>query len=232
MPRLTSRVFTDLAIWMSGFGVAIGLIFPPFCLILGLPVDRVLTPLFFGATLTAGVMVGVVNYWLARLVVGRRLRALADRMATVDSRLQVAVFTHDWADCDPATCALPVDSDDEVGAAAGAFNSLITTVARSHDVENAMRSFSRVLSSEFELEGLAERALYQLLSGTGTEAGALLVVRDTTLEPLATHGLRGWDGLAENDHVKRALRSDTVERLRIDRLGVHRRLLAAWPAGA
>lgn len=213
MPRLTSRVFTDLAIWMTGFGVAIGFIFPLFCLILGLPADRVLTPLFFSATLTAGVIVGGVNYGLARLVVGRRMRALADRMDTVESRLRVAVYTHDWADCDPATCALPVDSGDEVGAAAAAFNSLITTVARSHDVENSMRSFSRVMSSQFEIDGLADKALHELLAGTGTEAGALLVVRDTELEPVATHGLRDSDGLAQNDHIRRALRGDAIQRL-------------------
>ena len=44
MPRLTNRVFTDLAIWMMGFGLLIGLAFPPFCLALGLPVGQVLAP--------------------------------------------------------------------------------------------------------------------------------------------------------------------------------------------
>jgi len=32
---------------MMGFGLAIGLVFPPFCLLLGLPETRVLTPLFY-----------------------------------------------------------------------------------------------------------------------------------------------------------------------------------------
>ena len=54
MPRLTSKVFVDLAIWMTGFGLAIGLVFPPFCLLLGLPADRILTPLFFASTISAG----------------------------------------------------------------------------------------------------------------------------------------------------------------------------------
>ena len=80
MPRLTSRVFTDLAIWMAGFGLLIGLIFPPFCLILGLPADRVMSPLFYASTMLAGLVVGRCNFGLARLVVGRRLRLLADRM--------------------------------------------------------------------------------------------------------------------------------------------------------
>ena len=215
VPRLTSRIFTDLAIWMTGFGVAIGLVFPPFCLLLGLPADQVLTPVFFVSTLAAGVVVGAVNFGLAKLVVGRRLRLLAERMDTVESRMAVAVFSHDWTDCDPASCALPVDSDDEVGAAALSFNGLIGTLARSHGVENAGRSFSRVLQASYDLEGLAEAALHELLAGTRTQAGALLLIRETTLEPLATHGLRSSDGLADNDHVRRVLRTDTTERLTI-----------------
>src|SRR6266545_257155 len=129
MPRLTSKVFTDLAIWMMGFGLAIGLVFPPFCLLLGLPAARVLTPLFFASTLIAGVVVGAVNFELSRLVVGRRLRLLAARMGSVEQELAEAVFSHDWSSCDPERCALPVDSDDEVGASAGAFNRLIGTLA-------------------------------------------------------------------------------------------------------
>ena len=36
LPRLTKRVFTDLAIWMIGLGLAMGLIFPLFAVALGL----------------------------------------------------------------------------------------------------------------------------------------------------------------------------------------------------
>jgi HAMP domain-containing protein len=131
MPRLTSRVFTDLAIWMIGFGLLIGLVFPPFCLLLGLPDTRVMTHLFYASTLVAGLVVGAVNFALSRLVVGRRLRLLAERMGTVEHQLSEAVFSHDWTSCNPAGCALLVDSDDEVGASAGAFNRLIETLARS-----------------------------------------------------------------------------------------------------
>jgi diguanylate cyclase (GGDEF)-like protein len=190
MPRLTSKVFVDLAIWMTGFGLMIGLVFPPFCLLLGLPANRILSPLFFASTLSAGLVVGAVNFGLARLVVGRRLRLLADRMATVEERLGQAVYTQDWSTCDPEACALPVDSSDEVGAAAGSFNRLIRTLARTHAGEHAMREFSGVLSSEFELEGLDDAALDGLLRHTGADAGVILVVREDAVEPLATHGLR------------------------------------------
>jgi len=216
MPRLTSRVFVDLAIWMTGFGLLIGLIFPPFCLLLGLPPDRVLTPLFYASTISAGLVVGGVNFGLARLVVGRRLRLLADRMGTVEERLGQAVYTQDWSACDPEACALPVDSADEVGAAAGSFNRLIHTLARTHGVEQAMRDFSGVLSSEFELEGLGDAALDGLLRHTGADAGAILIARDDGIEPLATHGLRTAGEIGANDHVRRALRTGRVEQMAVE----------------
>jgi two-component system cell cycle response regulator len=216
MPRLTSRVFLDLAIWMMGFGLLIGLVFPPFCLLLGLPADRVMTPLFYASTILAGLVVGAANFGLSRLVVGRRLRLLADRMELVEGQLAVAVFSHDWSSCDPESCALKVDSADEVGASAGAFNRLIGTLARTHVVETAMREFSAVLSREFELEGLGNAALDGLLRHTGAAAGAILVVHEDRLEPLASHGLRAVEGLAASDHVRRVLRLDRTERLGIE----------------
>ena len=216
MPRLTSRVFVDLAIWMTTFGLSIGVVFPPFCLLLGLPAERVLTPLFFASTLAAGLVVGAANYALARLVVGRRLRLLAAGMSTVESQLARAVFSHDWTNCDPASCALPVDSKDEVGASAAAFNRLIGTLARSHEVETAMRGFSDVLSSRFDLAELGSGALDALLTFTGADAGAILVVREDTLVPLSSHALRTADGLAENDHVRRAMRLDKVARVAVE----------------
>ncbi len=215
MPRLTGRVFTDLAIWMMGFGLLIGLVFPPFCLLVGLPLDRVLTPLFYASTIVAGLIVGAVNYGLSRLVVGRRLHILAERMGTVEHQLSQAVFSHDWSGCDPESCALPVDSDDEVGASASAFNRLITTLARSHDVESAMRDFSVVLSTEFELEGLGSKALEGLLGHLRADAGAILIAREDQLEPLASHGLRDTSTLADNDHIRRVLRLDRTEQIAI-----------------
>ena len=215
MPRLTNRVFTDLAIWMTGFGLAIGLVFPPFCLLLGLPAESVLTPMFYAATLSAGLAVGAVNFALARLVVGRRFRALATAMTSVESQLASAVYTQDWSGCDPERCALVVDSDDEAGATARAFNSLIRTLAKSHAVETAMHDFSGVLSREFELEGLGSAALDGLLRHTASDAGVMLVVREDELVPLASHGIRAPEELAANDHVRRVIRLGQIERLQV-----------------
>ncbi len=60
LPRLTSRVLLDLRIWMMGFGLLIGLIFPFAVVPLGVAHDVALRPAFFAATILAGLR-GIVN---------------------------------------------------------------------------------------------------------------------------------------------------------------------------
>ena len=207
MLRITDRVFTDLAIWMTSFGLLIGVIFPPFCLLLGLPADKVMTPLFYATTILAGLTVGGVNYALARAVVGVRLKQLAAHMTKVESQLAEATKTNDWSGCDPLECALPVDSVDEVGASAAAFNSLITTLARSHMIETATRNFTEVVASHLDLESLGRESLAAVLSDTRATAGLLLVEREDGLKPLSSIGISDPELVAANAQVANALRT-------------------------
>ena len=56
LPRLTHKVFTDLAIWMSGLGLVMGVAFPFFAIAFGVPRTYVVTPGFFAATIGAWVV--------------------------------------------------------------------------------------------------------------------------------------------------------------------------------
>lgn len=56
LPRLTRRVFTDLGIWMMGLGLVMGVAFPFFVMAFGVPSRYVLTPVFFLATVGAGLV--------------------------------------------------------------------------------------------------------------------------------------------------------------------------------
>ena len=49
MIRITRKVFTDLAIWMIGLGLLMGLVFPFFVEAMGIPAPYMLTPWFFAA---------------------------------------------------------------------------------------------------------------------------------------------------------------------------------------
>jgi two-component system, cell cycle response regulator len=210
LPRLTSKVFTDLAMWMTGFGLTIGIAFPPAIVLLGVPAAQVLRPRFFAATLTAGLFVGGVNFLLARAVVGRRIRQLAERMHYVSGVLEEASYSGDWTRCSPDECELAIDSADELGDAAASFNQLLQALAGSRRIEEALGGYSRTLASHLELEPLADEALTGALEHAGAAAGALLVVRDGKLEVEASHRLEGAD-LGSSSLVTLAMRSARIE---------------------
>lgn len=211
LPRLTRRVFTDLAIWMMGFGLLMGVVFPFFVIVFGVPSDLVLTPMFFGATIAAGLLVGAINQLLSRAVVESKLRFLRSRMARVEQTLRDALYSDSAAECTPESCAVPVDSDDEIGQAAASFNRLVEALAESHRVTDVASEFARTLSSHIEVGALADAALKELQSAGGFTASALCVVREGEMVTVASNGLLDPERVAGSEPVGRAHRTlDTI----------------------
>lgn len=213
MIRLTRRVFTDLAIWMIGFGLLVGIIFPLFIVLMGVPSQLVLTPWFFAVCMAAGFLVGAVNIGLAKVVVGRRLRLLADRMRTVENNLLDMARSGEMDKCTPEACRIDVDSEDEIGESGSAFNHLVDALALSHQTEAAVHKFSDMLASQLELDVLVSQALQQLVQHTNASAGAILIENDGEMRLSSAYGIRNPVTLVSSDHVRHALRSE--ERLRV-----------------
>jgi diguanylate cyclase (GGDEF)-like protein len=207
LPRLTTRVFTDLALWMMGLGLAMGAVFPFFVMALGVPSRYVLNPLFFVATIGAGLVVGASNQFLSRLVVGSRLQFMRSRMSTVEQNLRSSLYEADAGACTPESCSIPVDSDDEIGAAAASFNRLVDALASSHRVTDVSRAFATTLTARVELEPLGLDALRCIQEAADLAAAALCVDRDGSLEVVAANGLTEPDRLAGSDPVQRAHRT-------------------------
>ncbi len=122
MIRLTRKVFNDLAVWMTGLGLVIGIVFPVFLTFLGVPRWLALTPLFFAACITAGILLGGINIALARSVVGHRLRTLSGHMHLVEDHLREIGAGGDMERCTDDLCLIEIDSEDEIGESARAFN--------------------------------------------------------------------------------------------------------------
>src|SRR3954453_18517255 len=136
--RLTSRVFWDMAIYMVGLGLVVGVIFPPFAVLLGVPgaiagaTPPPFAPLlgvpgtiagrgiFRSACLLAGFMVGAMNYALCRGVVGGRMEALGKHLRSTTSMITSATETGDWSEA--VFERITVDSNDQIGDAGRAFN--------------------------------------------------------------------------------------------------------------
>lgn len=230
MPRMTRKVFTDLALWMLGLGVVVGVAFPPALILLGVPAVLTRRPSFVLACVTAGVLLALANHLIARAVVGRRLGHLSDQMQYIGGVIQEAAWTGDWGRCTPDECSLPVDSDDELGVAASSFNELVSSLALSREVQQATVGMGRTLSSHLALDDFAPTTLSALLRHVGAAAGALAVVRDGQLEVVSTHRLEGLD-LAVDPTVRDSMSSGRMVVLDIaDGVQVGATLLTFRPA--
>ena len=215
LPRLTSRLLLDLRIWMMGFGLVIGIVFPFAVVLLGVPPDDVLRPTFFVATIVAGLLVGAINTTLVQVVVGVRLRALAVGMRRVEVALRDATETGDWSSCDPESCNVPVDSTDELGEVAESFNLLVESLAASHRVTDGISAIGQALSEHLELPLLAESSLHELTLSTGVDGAALFVVTAGRVELVGSLGIQDAAGLADSDSVQSAIRSHEARVLRL-----------------
>ncbi len=213
--RITRKVFHDLAVWMVAFGLLIGTVFPFFVILLGVSAETSLTVEFFLACLGAGALAGAINFALARIIVGSRMRLLAGAMTHIEEELLRVTASGDMTQCTPEECAVVVDSDDEIGESAEAFNRLVRALAHSLETQEAVRRFSEMLASDLELEGLAQRALTQLMEHVQAVGGAILCESSGELEVVASHGLFEADALAQNDHVRQCVRSGTPQRVQL-----------------
>ena len=205
--RITRRVFHDLAIWMVGFGLLIGVVFPFFVIMLGVPSNIALKTVFFLACLCAGALAGMLNFGLARWIVGVRLRVLANRMSQVEQNLNKMTFTGDLSECTPDKCMILVDSEDEIGESAQAFNHLVESLSKSMKTQLAVRSFSEMLASQLEIESLAENALIQFFEHTDAVGGLILYESEAELKIAASRGLRNPELVIQSDHVRVAART-------------------------
>jgi len=138
--------FSRLAAGMTVLGLAVGAVFPFFAELLGVPHGYAGTPVFRAACLAAGLVLGAANWLLARHVIGTRLRVLAGRLADVAAAAgDPAAPATGWAP--PVTdLALPVDSTDALGAAATAFNSLLTALERERRFRSVVHATNDVMA--------------------------------------------------------------------------------------
>ncbi len=204
--RITKKVFTDLAIWMILFGLTIGIVFPWFVILLGVPRSIAIKPGFYLACLGAGAIAGIVNWVLARLVVATRIRVLAAGMQNVERILRDINAEEDKLECNYETCSISVDSEDELGESARSFNSLVKTLADSLRTQDAVLSFSEMLAGTLELETLGENSLEMFLNHTGSSGGVVFTESGGELLVTANRGIKNPEAVAQSDHVQIALR--------------------------
>lgn len=205
LPRLTQKLCYDLAIWMVGLDLSIGLLFPFFMRWLGFPAAEVLSGPFMLASLGAGAFVAAANFLVARWVVAPRLWQLASQAHKVEDAIRTATDTNDWANCTHDKCQIAIDSADEIGESSRAFNDLVDALLLSHEVESAVNEFAHRLTSKLELEPMSAVALDRLIEHTGSAAGAVIVEQEGELRVTAQRGIHGLSDITTSEPVQRCL---------------------------
>jgi diguanylate cyclase (GGDEF)-like protein len=178
--------------WMMAFGVVVGLIFPPFAaLILG--TRRALAPDFFLMCVAAGLLVGIINFLLFRMVVSRQLARLAVGMRTVNANVSQAVragtIEGDWQ--------LEITSDDAVGEIERSFNDMADAVERRLTLEQRSGRLHTRLSNSVELSKVATQLLQALLDVSDARAGLLYGNLNGEFRMLHNLGIDRGDDLPE-----------------------------------
>jgi two-component system, cell cycle response regulator len=208
--RITKKIFNDLAIYMVSLGVLIGVIFPFFCIILGVPKEIALTPVYFTACVLAGITLGALNIILARKTVGSRIRQLSHKMKYVERILMNKKKGISEEKCTPDNCSIEVDSEDELGESAESFNTLIMTLSEVMETQAEIQLFSEMLTSYLELDILSRETLTHLIKNTKADGGAVLIEKDGGLAVEAIDSIKDAAALENNERVLSTMR--TLER--------------------
>lgn len=227
MPRITRSILWDQLVWMMVAGLIIGLVFPPFLTLFGVPSQYVLTPLFYTASLSAGLMMGVLNYGLVHFVTRPALQQLSQGMRKVTHALEAQMNAAEAQSKEevcirPEDCMVAIRSHDELGEVATAFNHLVTLLRDSRDVQQAYEAFTHQLSTSLELNDLTEKVLKLLGRYHIGDGMALFVQQEGELKPVMTLGIGQVETLIDHPvmdkvvKLKESIRIDLPDNIQVD----------------
>ena len=186
MKRLTKSVSGDLRAIMVGFGFVIGVLFPVFTkVVLQLPKDKVLSPIFFTMCIGAGILVGIFNYGIYKIIIVRFLDSMTGKIKSLHDRLSTYHEKKELA-CSGDECHLSVISADMIGDLAGEFNTLIDSIRAFVEVEFITAGFLEKLKTSVQIDeigGIVIEAFADYFGGDGgcvlgVERGRFVVIRN------------------------------------------------------
>ncbi|MBC8423667.1 diguanylate cyclase [bacterium] len=215
MHRFKDSVLDELPLWLTGAGIAAGLVLPLLIWMTGVPAAQALNWSTFVVTLAVGAGVGTFGRFLTRRLVRPELHEAVTRMRDVCEGLREASFINDWSMCTPEACAVETGADDEIGQMAETFNELVEQLVHTHKLEEASTRQTEALSSKLDLKELSSVAVDLLLKQTDASSGCLIACIDGELKTLANFGINDTDAILGNERVHRALETGQMQTVRV-----------------
>ena len=179
-------VLRNLLISMLGFGLVVGIIFPPFARIV-LKTEAAYSPLFISMCVIAGLIVGIANFLLFKFVVSRELSAIQTGMNHINKNIaEIEVMNSNCLE----ECTLEVSSADIIGDISQSFNDMAFEIFKRLELEGETRQLSTDLMHSVELDEVAKTILLQIAQVVDAKAALLY---GGTFEELRLHAQFGVD---------------------------------------
>ena len=203
----SKNVFTSLCNRMLGFGIAIGIFFPFFSTILGVDRSISFSFLYFVSCICAGLIVGIINFFIAKVTVGRKLTELKEKMVNVSQRVSSVSFQNQRSECTLENCLIEESSTDEFGDSANAFNNLVESLITTLNSEDQHRQFIKKVALDLDLNAIASAAMRMLLSYSKSNGGSIIVEKEGELVNIASCGIKRPKALIKNSIINEAIKS-------------------------
>lgn len=189
--RLTKSIIRDLTIYMIGFGIATGIVFPFFVSLFGVEVTIAFSPAFMLACIGAGFIVGLVNITLFRRNIVSQLQVTTEKMGYITSNITKVAQGLNHNICDLDVCRVDCVSQDELGENADTFNQLVETLSLTMSGEQ--------LISQLDQDKILELSMNQLMETTHSNAGCICLEKKGELEVAYAIGLHDRAAIANNE---------------------------------
>ncbi len=173
---------------MIGFGILVGIIFPPFARIM-LNSEEALSIKFLLLCIFAGIIVGVCNYSIFSIVISKQLKKIVEGMEEIIKR--TADTSINISKCD--TYQIIIDSNDHIGKLTKYFNDMSISVCYRIREESFLKNLSSRLSHSTELNDIANILLENILQLSNSTIGILYGYRDDSLIKLSVIGIDTTD---------------------------------------
>lgn len=202
--RLTNKIFADVIIFMVGFGIFIGIVFPFFIVLMGIQYNLVLNLRFFSYCIIAGILVALANITIVKLIIIYRIHILSKQMNEVENTLNLGCVSSGY-NCNISSFLLTEDSDDTLGECIRAFNKLILSLSQALKLQSDLHSFSSMLSKHREIDVLSDKALNLLIEYLSAEGGVLLYEENRQLLVASSYGVILKQDISENGYICSAM---------------------------
>ncbi|MCD6577398.1 MAG: sensor domain-containing diguanylate cyclase [Anaerolineaceae bacterium] len=182
-------VLRNLLLSMLAFGLFVGLIFPPFAKTI-LNTDKAYSPIFISLCVVAGLLVGIFNFFIFRILVSRELNLIQKGMRHVHENIaDVEVLEENCI----SECTLDITSADIIGDISISFNSMTHEVFKRLELDGESQILNSKLMHSTELENVADTILSRMAAVMGAKAGLLYGGKLEKMQLLSDFGVDKTD---------------------------------------